>query len=87
VKTGRGARLKDDPTIFTGLYWLGEKSIPLGLADGYGTVDSVARELVKTDNIVDVTPSDDLVDRFTKRFGVMLSAALLSQGDSGPQLK
>jgi protease-4 len=50
-------------------------------------VDSVARELVKTDNIVDVTPSDDLVDRFAKRFGVMLSAALLSQGDSGPQLK
>ena len=47
----------------------------------------MARELVKTDNIVDVTPSDDLVDRFTKRFGVMLSAALLSQGDNGPQLK
>jgi hypothetical protein len=33
VKTGRGARLKESPEIFSGLVWTGEKSVELGLAD------------------------------------------------------
>lgn len=86
VKAGRGKRLKDDPAIFSGLYWLGEKSIPLGLVDGYGTVDSVARDLVKTEHVQDITPGEDFIDRFAKRFGVGLSLGLL-QGGNALQLK
>ena len=39
----RGARLKETPETFSGLFWSGSKAIDMGLADGYGTVDSVAK--------------------------------------------
>src|SRR5919204_3113378 len=43
VREGRGKRLKETPDMFTGLIWSGEKSVELGLADGFGSLDSVAR--------------------------------------------
>lgn len=39
VKTGRGKRLKDDPTTFTGLFWNGQQAVNLGLADHLGSLD------------------------------------------------
>lgn len=47
VKTGRGKRLKDDPTTFTGLFWNGQQAVNLGLADHLGSLDGVARDVVK----------------------------------------
>src|SRR3954470_14599367 len=41
VREGRGKRLKESPDLFSGLIWTGEKSVELGLADGYGSLDSV----------------------------------------------
>ena len=76
VRDGRGARLKDDPDLFSGLFWIGEKAIPLGLADGYGTVESVARDVIKAENTVDFTPRDNFADRLGKRFGVSLAAGV-----------
>ncbi|GGY22983.1 S49 family peptidase [Paludibacterium paludis] len=70
VRDGRGARLKATPEMFSGLVWLGEKSLPLGLADGYGTVDSVARDVIHAEKTVDLTPQDDLGSRFARRLGV-----------------
>lgn len=65
VKAGRGNRLQDDPELFSGLVWTGDRAVQLGLADGFGSVRDVARDLVKTDNIVDYTqtqnPLDDLM--------------------------
>ena len=87
VKTGRGARLKDDPTIFTGLYWLGEKKHSAGPGRRLWHGGQRGARAGENRQYRRCNPSDDLVDRFTKRFGVMLSAALLNQGDSGPQLK
>ena len=43
VKTGRGARLKDDPTIFTGQFWLAERALGLGLIDSIGDIRSVIK--------------------------------------------
>ncbi|MGP1356562.1 S49 family peptidase [Roseicyclus sp.] len=34
VKARRGARLSDDPELFTGAFWTGARSVELGLADG-----------------------------------------------------
>lgn len=76
VKQGRGKRLKDDPAMFSGLLWTGQKSIELGLADGMGTVDSVARDVIKAVDIVDYTQKDKLVERFAKRFGAGMSGKL-----------
>ena len=69
VRKGRGARLKETPELFSGLMWSGAKSIELGLADGFGTVESVARDVVKADDIRDYTQRRGLAERFARRFG------------------
>lgn len=40
----RRARLADDPEIFTGAFWSGERAVALGLADRVGDLHSVLRE-------------------------------------------
>ncbi|GAB4443653.1 MAG: S49 family peptidase [Rhodocyclaceae bacterium] len=69
VRKGRGARLKETPELFSGLMWTGAKSIELGLADGYGTVESVARDIIKAEEIRDYTQRRSLAERFARRFG------------------
>lgn len=44
VKERRGARLADDPDLFTGQFWSGGRGIELGLADRMGDMRSVLRE-------------------------------------------
>ena len=44
IRERRGARLADDPDLFSGEFWLGRKAIGLGLADGTGDIRSVLRE-------------------------------------------
>jgi protease-4 len=51
VKEGRGKRLKESPEIFSGLIWTGQKSVDLGLADGFGSLEYVAREVIKAEDI------------------------------------
>lgn len=77
VKQGRGKRLKDNPELFTGLVWTGQRSVELGLADGLGNVNYVAREIIKADHIVDFTPRENFLERFAKRLGAGASEALL----------
>ncbi|MGJ9418209.1 S49 family peptidase [Massilia sp. CMS3.1] len=69
VRAGRGARLKETPDMFSGLYWTGAKAVDMGLADGYGTVDTVARDIVKAEDIVDYTAHEGLPERVLKKFG------------------
>ncbi|MDB5989999.1 MAG: family peptidase, partial [Herbaspirillum sp.] len=76
VRTGRGARLKETPDIFSGLFWTGARAIELGLADGYGTVDSVARDVLKQEDIVDYTQNEGLPERVLKKFGVAIGAGV-----------
>jgi protease IV len=79
VREGRGERLKDDPKIFSGLFWTGETSVDLGLADALGSTGFVAREVIKEDKIVDFTVHDSLADRLAQRFGASMGASLLSK--------
>ena len=76
VRQGRGARLKETPETFSGLFWSGEKSIKLGLADALGSADYVAREVIKQEEIVDYTYQETVVDRFAKRFGASMAKAV-----------
>lgn len=69
VRTGRGSRLKETPETFSGLYWTGAKAVDMGLADGFGTVDTVARDIVKAEDIVDYTAHEGLPERVLKKFG------------------
>lgn len=78
VREGRGKRLKETPDTFTGLFWTGEQSIALGLADAYGTVDSVARDIVKAEDIVDYTEKQSIGERFAKRLGASVGSSIFS---------
>ncbi len=69
VKKGRGERLGDNPELFSGKFWAGNKAIALGLADDIGDVDHVAREVIGEENIVDFTPQPDVWERFADRIG------------------
>jgi protease-4 len=76
VRQGRGKRLKETPEMFSGLVWTGQKSIELGLADAFGNVDYVAREVIKAEEVVDYTPHENLVERFARHFGGAMAKAL-----------
>jgi len=69
VRKGRGDRLKETPETFSGLFWSGTKAVEMGLADGYGTVDSIARDVLKAEEQVDYTEHENLRDRVLKKFG------------------
>ena len=44
VRDRRGDRLSDDPALFTGEIWVGEKAIEVGIADGIGHVVPTLKE-------------------------------------------
>ncbi|MEK8085108.1 S49 family peptidase [Aquabacterium sp. A3] len=72
VRAGRGKRLKQDDTTFSGLFWNGQQAVGLGLADHLGSLDQVARDVVKVEDIVDYTQREDLTERLAKRFGAAM---------------
>ena len=76
VKTGRGDRLHDSPELFSGKFWTGEEGIRLGLADEIGNVNSVARDVIGAEEVVDYTPSPDLLKRFADRLGLSMANTL-----------
>ncbi|MFO1293903.1 MAG: S49 family peptidase [Rubrivivax sp.] len=69
VRQGRGTRLKETPETFSGLYWSGEDAVRMGLADRFGTLDSVARDVVRAEDVVDYTQRENVAERLAKRFG------------------
>ena len=78
VKQGRGDRLKENAEMFSGLFWTGEQSLQLGLADAYGSLDSVARDVVKAEEVVDYSTKDNIAERVAKRFGAAVGAGAVS---------
>ncbi len=76
VREGRGKRLKETADTFSGLIWTGQASIDLGLTDGLGSLESVARDVVKAEDIVDYTMKDGFAEKFARRFGAGAAAAL-----------
>ena len=75
VKEGRGDRLKETPDLFSGRVWNGEQAVKMGLADGFGTVDTVARDVFKAPNILDYTMKENFAERVAKRFGAEVGSA------------
>ena len=77
VRDGRGKRLKETPDMFSGLVWTGQKSVELGLADAFGSLDYVAREVVKAEKVVDFTQKENLAEKFARRLGAGAANAVL----------
>lgn len=74
VRQGRGKRLHETPDLFSGLFWTGEKSVQLGLADGFGDTGYVARDVIKAPDIVDYTEKESISDRIARKFGAAVGA-------------
>ncbi len=87
VKQGRGKRLKETPDTFSGLVWNGQAGVAMGLADGYGSVESVARDVIKAEDIVDFTVKEGFADRLAKRFGAGVASAIGFSTQSGVTLR
>ena len=83
VRNGRGKRLKESPELFSGLVWVGQKSIELGLADALGSVDSVARDVIKAEDVVDFTVHENIAERVARKFGAAMAEALLKVSTAG----
>ena len=72
VKQGRGTRLKETPEMFSGLFWNGEQALSLGLIDHIGSLDYVAREVIKAEEVIDYTPKENVAERLAKKFGASI---------------
>ncbi len=86
VREGRGQRLKETPETFSGLFWNGEEAVKLGLADKFGNLDFVAREVVKAEDVIDYTPKDNVAERLAKRFGAAMGAGAVKALRAMPNL-
>ncbi len=88
VKAGRGDRLKvETPGLFSGLFWSGQQAVDLGLADQLGSVDYVAREVIKAEEVVDYTRRDNVAERLAKRFGAAFADAAVRAMQAVPALR
>lgn len=85
VKSGRGDRLKDDPTLFSGMVWNGEQAAELGLIDGFGSPGQVARDVIGVEQVVDLSVGRDPVRELLKRFGTSVGEGL-ARGLGAPTL-
>ena len=87
VKAGRGKKLKETPEMFSGLFWSGQQAVELGLADEVGTLDSVARDVIKAEDLVDYTKRENVAERLAKRFGAAIGEGAFKAARALPQLK
>jgi protease-4 len=77
VIDGRRNKLKQSPGLFSGLFWSGQQAVDLGLADKFGGVDSVARQVDNASIIIDYSQSADPLERLVKHFGAAVGAAFV----------
>ena len=87
VKAGRGARLKETPDMFSGLFWTGQQALELGLADQFGSLELVARDVVKAEEIIDYTRRDNVAERLAKKFGAAIGEGALRAMRSIPPVR
>lgn len=87
VRNGRGDRLKDAPGIFSGLVWNGDDAVKLGLADQLGSLDYVAREVVKAEDIIDYTSRENVAERLARRFGAAVGEGAMHAVSAAVRLR
>ncbi len=87
VKQGRGERLKEDPSLFTGLLWDGRQAKELGLIDDFASTSQVAREVIKEEKLVDFTVKKSEWEQFAERFGTAVGRGAVETLGLEPNLR
>ena len=77
VREGRGSRLKEAPGLFSGLVWNGSQALGLGLIDAHGSVDELARDVIKAEDVYDYTIEESPFERFARRLGSSFGTAVI----------
>ena len=78
VLQSRKDKIGDNPDVFSGLIWTGTRSLELGLIDGFGDADYVAREIIGAERIIDFTPEDYSFNRLIQKGTTSLLNQILS---------
>jgi protease-4 len=73
--------------MFSGLFWSGQQAVEMGLVDGMGTLDSVARDVIKAEDIVDYTRHENVAERLAKRFGAAFGESAVRTLKSAPAIR
>jgi protease IV len=76
VEAGRGERLRDRETVFSGLIWTGAEALELGLVDGLGDDRSVAREVIGVERLVVFKPKRTAFQQLLDDLGVVMGNQL-----------
>lgn len=91
VRAGRGARLRDTPTVFSGLVWEAGQALELGLIDGQLSVEQLARHLLGSDagalRIKNYTPRLSPFASLNQGLSLMLREALGFDASSAPAVQ
>lgn len=82
VRTGRGKRLQENDDTFSGLFWNGDQAVKLGLADHLGSLDEVARDVVKAEDVVDYTQKENVAEKLAKKLGASMTDEMLHTSSS-----
>lgn len=72
VKSGRGDRLKNDPQIFSGLFWSGASAMELGLIDQFGSSQEIARDVIGASTLVNYTFKVSFFEEFAEWAGTSI---------------
>ncbi len=77
VKSGRGDRLKNDPQIFSGLFWSGSSAMELGLIDQFGSSQGIARDIIGAEKMVNYTFKSSFLDELAERTGTSIASTFM----------
>ncbi len=84
VRERRGQKLKDDPDLFTGLFWSGKKGLDLGLVDALGDMRQVLRDRYGPKTRLDlISPPRGFFARRLSFFGSQSSTDIAAAAVSG----
>src|SRR5699024_12217860 len=73
--------------LFSGLVWSGQRAVELGLADGFCSPGSVARDIIKTEKVENYTEKPSSFERWSKGFGVSVGHGIASSLNLNNQLQ
>lgn len=69
VKETRKDKIKgSDDVIYSGDFWTGDEAVEMGLADGFGDLNSLLAEKFKVEKVANYTPQRSIFDNMKKSF-------------------
>ena len=76
VKEGRGERISDAPEVYSGLFWSGDQAKELGLVDEFASADTVARDIIGEEQLVNYTIRPSFWEQVSRDLGVSIGMGL-----------